>query len=71
MYLYLLILTQLPRDLNIYSSSKHKFNDILKKRKGPTKILNFVFDYMYGPNDDENKFVLFLIKKFYKMKAFN
>ena len=53
----------LPRDLNIYSSSKHKFNDILKKRKGPTKILNFVFDYMYGPNDDENKFVLFLIKK--------
>ena len=53
----------LPKDLNIYSSSKHEFNDILKKRKGPTKILNFVFDYMYGPHDDENKFVLFLIKK--------
>lgn len=53
----------LPRDLNIYSSSKHEFNDILKKRKGPTKILNFVFDHMYGPNDDENKFVLSLIKK--------
>jgi nucleoside-diphosphate-sugar epimerase len=53
----------LPRNLNIYSSSKHDFKDILKKRKGPTKIFNFVFDHMYGPNDDENKFVLFLIKK--------
>ena len=53
----------LPRELNAYSSSKHEFNDILKKRKGPTKILNFVFDYMYGPYDDENKFVLFVIKK--------
>ena len=59
----------LPRDLNIYSSSKHEFNDILKKRKGPTKILNFVFDHMYGPNDDENKFVLFLIKKILKNES--
>lgn len=59
----------LPRDLNIYSSSKHQFCDILKKRKGPTKILNFVFDHMYGPNDDENKFVLFLIKKILKNES--
>ena len=59
----------LPRDLNIYSSSKHEFCDILKKRKGPTKILNFVFDHMYGPNDDENKFVLFLIKKILKNES--
>lgn len=61
--------TTLPRDLNIYSSSKHEFNDNLKKRKGPTKILNFVFDHMYGPNDDENKFVLFLIKKILENKS--
>lgn len=59
----------LPRDLNIYSSSKHEFCDILKKRKGPTKILNFIFDHMYGPNDDENKFVLFLIKKILKNES--
>ena len=59
----------LPRDLNIYSSTKHEFCDILKKRKGPTKILNFIFDHMYGPNDDENKFVLFLIKKILKNES--
>ena len=61
--------TTLPRELNIYSSSKHKFRDNLKKRKGPTKILNFVFDHMYGPNDDENKFVLFLIKEILENKT--
>ena len=60
--------TTLPRELNLYSSSKHEFKDKLKKRKGPTKILNFVFDHMYGPYDDENKFVLFLIKEILENK---
>ena len=61
--------TTLPRELNIYSSSKHEFSDNLKKRKGLTKILNFVFDHMYGPYDDENKFVLFLIKEILENKT--
>lgn len=56
--------TLLPKNLNTYSLSKSNFNDWLHQYADKFKIANLKLEHMYGPGDDENKFVSWLISQF-------
>ena len=53
----------LPRDINIYSLSKAQFTDWLRFYSDKIKVVNFKIEHMYGPGDDDNKFIYWLIKQ--------
>jgi len=55
--------TVLDRRLSAYSLSKSQFVDWLKVFSERFRVINLRFDHMYGPKDDETKFVSFVIKK--------
>lgn len=56
--------TLLERDLNIYSLSKAQLVDWMKFLSNKsTKMINIKIEHMYGPKDDENKFIYWLINK--------
>ncbi len=52
--------TLLPRYLNAYSLSKKHFSDWLKQRSQVIKVVNLKLELMYGPKDDQTKFVPWL-----------
>ncbi|MBB6458893.1 NAD-dependent epimerase/dehydratase family protein [Flammeovirga kamogawensis] len=53
----------LPRDINIYSLSKAQFTDWLNFYSDKIKVVNFKIEHMYGPGDDDNKFIYRLVKQ--------
>ena len=53
--------TLLPRYINDYSLSKGQFASWLKTRSALINIVNFRIEHMYGPLDDSNKFINWLI----------
>lgn len=53
--------TLLPKYLNAYSLSKKHFSEWLKQRSTEIKVVNLKLEHMYGPKDDESKFVPWLI----------
>lgn len=53
--------TLLPRNLNIYSLSKAQFVDWLIFFSEKIQIVNFRIEHMYGPDDDKEKFLPWLI----------
>ena len=53
--------TLLPRNLNIYSLSKAQFVDWLSFFSEKMQIVNFRIEHMYGPDDDKEKFLPWLI----------
>jgi CDP-paratose synthetase len=55
--------TSLPRQLNSYSFSKAQFRDWFKSYSNEIKIINVIPEYIYGPNDDEIKFVTNITNK--------
>lgn len=56
--------TLLERNLNTYSLSKAQLVDWMKFLSNKnTKMLNVKIEHMYGPKDDENKFIYWLINK--------
>lgn len=56
--------TLLERNLNTYSLSKAQLVDWMKFLSNKnTKILNVKIEHMYGPKDDENKFIYWLINQ--------
>ena len=59
----------LPRGINDYSLSKRHFSEWLKSRSHLINIINFRIEHMYGPEDDPNKFVGWLINKMLDSKT--
>jgi nucleoside-diphosphate-sugar epimerase len=53
--------TLLPKYLNAYSLSKKHFTEWLKQRSPEIKVVNLKLEHMYGPKDDQTKFVPWLI----------
>jgi nucleoside-diphosphate-sugar epimerase len=53
----------LPRNINDYSLSKAQFTDWLKKKSNQIQVVNFKIEHMYGVNDDDQKFIPWLINK--------
>jgi len=55
--------TALPKTVNAYSLSKHQFSEWLKKSSSNTKIFNIKLEHIYGPKDDNTKFVTYIINE--------
>lgn len=55
--------TLLTDNINLYSKTKALFRKYLNSKIFKIKIVNLRIDHMYGPGDDENKFIYWLIKK--------
>ncbi|XPV70018.1 MAG: NAD-dependent epimerase/dehydratase family protein [Halarcobacter sp.] len=56
--------TSLDRNINAYALSKSQLVDWMKFLSNKnTKIINIKIEYMYGPLDDENKFIYWLINQ--------
>jgi CDP-paratose synthetase len=53
--------TLLPKYLNGYSLSKKHFSEWLKQRSQTIKVVNLKLEHMYGPKDDQTKFVPWVI----------
>lgn len=53
--------TLLPKSLNVYSLSKNHFAEWLKQRSQTINVINLKLEHMYGPKDDQTKFVPWLI----------
>lgn len=53
--------TLLPKYLNAYSLSKRHFSEWLKQRSQAIKVVSLKLEHMYGPKDDQTKFVPWLI----------
>ncbi|WP_018403792.1 NAD-dependent epimerase/dehydratase family protein [Marinobacter gelidimuriae] len=56
--------TLLPKYLNAYSLSKKHFAEWLKQRSDKVQAINLKLEHMYGPKDDQTKFVPWLISQF-------
>jgi len=56
--------TFLHRNLNPYSLSKSHFVDWLEVYSERFRVINVGLDHLYGPKDDEKRFVSFVIRKF-------
>lgn len=55
--------TILPSGINGYSLSKAQFVEWLRAFSSQIRILNLRFDHIYGPGDDEGKFVTWLLHR--------
>jgi CDP-paratose synthetase len=57
--------TLLPKEVNPYSLSKSQFREWLKMSSDEIQIINMRIEHMYGPRDDKNKFIVWLIFQMY------
>lgn len=55
--------TLLSRDINDYSLSKKQFLEWLQKASEKIQIVNLRLEHMYGPKDDTNKFVPWIVSQ--------
>lgn len=55
--------TLLPKDVNIYSLTKHHFSEYLELYSSEIQVIDIQIEHMYGSNDDDNKFIMWLINK--------
>ena len=53
----------LPRSINSYSLSKAQLTDWLKQFSNEIQVINLKVEHMYGPGDDEKKFLPWLLKE--------
>ena len=53
----------LPKNVNSYSLSKSQFYEWLKMNSGNIQVINLKIEHMYGPKDDKNKFIYWLINE--------
>lgn len=56
----------LNKDINNYSFSKKQFVEWLSRYSGDINVANLKIEHMYGPKDDTNKFVSWIISEFRK-----
>lgn len=62
--------TMLPSYLNAYSLSKHQFFEWLELNKEEIKIFNMKIEHMYGPDDDKEKFLEYIMYQLQQNKPF-
>ena len=55
--------TILEKDLNSYSLSKKHFRDWLFRYSNKIKTINLRYEHFYGPNDDQTKFITWIISQ--------
>ena len=55
--------TLLNKEINSYSLSKKQFLEWLQFFSDKIKVINLRFEHMYGPKDDDTKFVTWVIKQ--------
>ncbi|RRV00065.1 NAD(P)-dependent oxidoreductase [Stutzerimonas xanthomarina] len=55
--------TLLPRALNAYTLSKKQFVDWLRNQSEHIQVVNLRVEHMYGPGDDETKFVPWILSQ--------
>lgn len=55
--------TFLPRNMNPYAITKYQFLDWLKHFSNQVRIINFRLEHMYGPKDDDKKFLCWFIQQ--------
>jgi nucleoside-diphosphate-sugar epimerase len=53
----------LPRNINSYSLSKAQLTDWLKINSSKIQVINLKIEHMYGPKDDNKKFLQWLINE--------
>jgi CDP-paratose synthetase len=53
----------LPRNINSYSLSKAQLTDWLKINSSKIQVINLKIEHMYGPKDDNKKFLPWLINE--------
>lgn len=56
--------TLLPKNLNIYTLSKKQFVEYLSYHSNKLRVINLKLEHIYGPKDDETKFLPWLISQF-------
>ena len=56
----------LPRNINSYSLSKAQLSDWLKINSSKIQVINLKIEHMYGPKDDNKKFLPWLINEMQK-----
>jgi CDP-paratose synthetase len=56
--------TLLPEQVSTYAMSKKHFADYLKQNSNKIKVVNLKIEHMYGPHDDSNKFIPWILKQF-------
>lgn len=61
--------TLLPKNVNAYSLSKAQFGDWLKLFSMDIQVINMRMEHMYGPKDDKNKFIPWLINEMLNKKG--
>ena len=55
--------TSLPKDLNSYSRSKKQFFEWLSASSKEISVINLQLEYFYGPNDDQSKFITYVLQE--------
>ena len=55
--------TLLSKYLNVYSLSKKQFVEWLKQSSDKIQVVNLKLEHMYGPKDDDSKFVSWVISQ--------
>ena len=56
--------TSLPDDISPYALTKNTFVKLAKfNKENSTKFINVELEHFYGPNDDQNKFISYVINK--------
>ncbi|TKC03490.1 NAD-dependent epimerase/dehydratase family protein [Pedobacter cryotolerans] len=55
--------TALPKTLNWYARSKKQFLEWLEESSSKINVINLQLEYFFGPNDDESKFITFVLKE--------
>jgi CDP-paratose synthetase len=55
--------TLLKKNINLYSLSKKQFVEWLKIKSIDIKVINLKIEYIYGPNDDDKKFISWVVKE--------
>lgn len=55
--------TALPKSINWYTKSKKQFLEWLEDSSCKINVLNLQLEYFYGPNDDDSKFISFVLKE--------
>lgn len=63
--------TELPDGLGVYVLSKKRFVASARKwaEESPSRFVNMRLEHIYGPNDDEKKFIPFLVRSLLENRA--
>ncbi|RZK77302.1 MAG: NAD(P)-dependent oxidoreductase, partial [Pedobacter sp.] len=61
--------TALPKSMNWYSKSKKQFLEWLEENSSNINIINLQLEYFFGPDDDNSKFITFVLNELLSGKS--